>query len=55
MRMRMLCLTIQIKRNDEFNRKHLNKLIIDYLMKHKILGATVWNGFDGFGRRRRSL
>jgi PII-like signaling protein len=51
----MLCLTIQIKRNDEFNRKCLNKLIIDYLMKHKILGATVWNGFDGFGRRRRSL
>ena len=23
-------------------------------MKHKILGAIVWNGFDGFGKRRRS-
>jgi uncharacterized protein len=54
MRMRMLYLPKRIKRNDEFNRKHLNKLIIDYLMKHKILGATVWNGFDGFGKRRRS-
>ena len=50
----MLCLTIRIKRNDEYNHKRLNKLIIDYLMKHKILGATVWNGVDGFGKRRRS-
>lgn len=23
-------------------------------MKHKILGATVWTGVDGFGKRRRS-
>jgi len=52
--MRMLCLTIRIKRNDEFNRKRLSKLIIDYLMKNKILGATVWTGVDGFGKRRRS-
>ena len=50
----MLCLTIRIKRNDEYNHKRLNKLIIDYLMKHKILGATVWNGVDGFGKRRRA-
>ena len=50
----MLCLTIRIKRNDEFNHKRLNKLIIDYLMKKKISGATVWTGVDGFGKRRRS-
>jgi uncharacterized protein len=54
MGMRILCLTIRIKRNDEFNHKRLNKLIIDYLMKHKILDATVWTGVDGFGKRRRS-
>lgn len=54
MRMKMLCLTIRIKRNDEFNHKRLNKLIIDYLIKNKISGATVWNGVDGFGKRRRS-
>ncbi|HEY9486304.1 MAG TPA: DUF190 domain-containing protein [Nitrososphaeraceae archaeon] len=50
----MLCLTIRIKRNDEFNHKRLNKLIIDYLIKNKISGATVWTGVDGFGKRRRS-
>ena len=54
MRMKMLCLTIRIKRNDEFNHKRLNKLIIDYLIKHKISGATVWIGVDVFGKRRRS-
>ncbi len=54
MRMKMLCLTIRIKRNDEFNHKRLNKLIIDYLIKNKISGATVWTGVDGFGKRRRS-
>ena len=52
--MRMLCLTIRIKRNDEFNHKRLNKLIIDYFIKNKISGATVWTGVDGFGKRRRS-
>jgi hypothetical protein len=50
----MLCLTIRIKRNDEFNHKRLNKLIIDYFIKNKISGATVWTGVDGFGKRRRS-
>ena len=49
----MLCLTIRIKRNDEFNHKRLNKLIIDYFIKNKISGATVWTGVDGFGKRRR--
>jgi len=54
MRMKMLCLTIRIKRNDEFNHKRLNKLIIEYFIKNKISGATVWTGVDGFGKRRRS-
>ena len=54
MRMKMMCLTIRIKRNDEFKHKRVNKLIIDFLMKNKISGATVWTGVDGFGKRRRS-
>lgn len=52
--MKMMCLTIRIKRNDEFKHKRVNTLIIDFLMKNKISGATVWTGVDGFGKRRRS-
>jgi hypothetical protein len=53
MGMKMMCLTIRIKRNDEFKHKRLNKLIINHLIKNKILGATVMTGVDGFGKRRR--
>jgi PII-like signaling protein len=52
--MRMLCVTIRIKRNDEFNGKRLHKLLIDFLIQNKIAGSTVWTGVDGFGKRRRS-
>lgn len=52
--MKMLCLTIRIKRNDELNGKRLHKLIIDFLIQNKIAGSTVWTGVDGFGKRRRS-
>jgi PII-like signaling protein len=27
---------------------------MNFLMKNKISGATVWTGVDGFGKRRRS-
>lgn len=50
----MMCLTIRIKRNDEFKHKRVNTLIMNFLMKNKISGATVWTGVDGFGKRRRS-
>ena len=50
----MLCVTIRIKRNDEFNGKRLHKLLIDFLIQNKIAGSTVWTGVDGFGKRRRS-
>lgn len=50
----MLCVTIRIKRNDEFNGKRLHKLLIDFLVQNKVAGATVWTGVDGFGKRRRS-
>ena len=52
--MKMMCLTIRIKRNDEFKHKRVNTLIMNFLMKNKISGATVWTGVDGFGKRRRS-
>jgi len=54
LRIKMMCLTTRIKRNDEFEHKRVYKLIIDFLMKNKISGATVWTGVDGFGKRRRS-
>ena len=50
----MLCLTIRIKRNDEWHGKRLHKAVIDFLMENHVAGATVWTGVDGFGKRRRS-
>ena len=50
----MWCLTIRIKKNDEFNGKRLYKSLLEFLMQNKVAGATVWTGVDGFGKRRRS-
>jgi len=52
--MKMLCLTIRIKRNDELQGKRVSNLLIDFEMQNGIAGATVWTGVDGFGKRRRS-
>lgn len=52
--MKMMCLTIRIKRNDELEGKRVYKLIIDFLMQNNVAGATVWTGVDGFGKRKRS-
>ena len=51
---KMLCLTIRIKRNDEINKKRVEKQIINFLINNKIAGATVWLGVDGFGKRGKS-
>ena len=51
---KMLCLTIRIKKNDEIHGKRLEKRIIDFLIDAKLLGAIVWLGVDGFGKRGRS-
>ena len=51
---KMLCLTIRIKRNDEINKKRLERQIIDFLIGNKVAGATVWLGVDGFGKRGKS-
>jgi PII-like signaling protein len=52
--MKMLSLTIRIKRNDELRGKRLHKLLIDFLIGNKVAGATVWTGVDGFGKRKRA-
>ena len=52
--MKMLCLTIRIKRNDELQGKRLHNLLLDFLIQNKIAGATVWTGVDGFGKRKRA-
>ena len=52
--MKMLCLTIRIKRNDELQGKRLHNLLLDFLMQNKIAGTTVWTGVDGFGKRKRA-
>jgi hypothetical protein len=54
MMQKMWCLTIRIKKNDEYEGKRLGKILIEFLMGAKISGATVWTGIDGFGKRRRS-
>ena len=45
---------IRIKKNDEVGGKRLQILIMDYLMKAKVSGATVWTGVNGFGKRGKS-
>ena len=52
--MKMMCLTIRMKRNDELKGKRVYKLLIDFLMQNHVVGATVWTGVDGFGKRKRS-
>ena len=54
MRQKMWTLTIRIKRNDELGGNRLQTLIIDFLMKAKVGGATVWTGVNGFRKRGKS-
>ena len=52
---KMICLTIRIKRNDELRGKKLEKLLLDFLVQAGISGATVWTGVNGFGKRGTSI
>ncbi len=52
--MKMWSLTIRFKRNDELGGKRLHSLIMDFLKKAGVSGATVWTGVDGFGKRGKS-
>ncbi len=47
-------LTLRIKKNDEVGGKKLQNLIMEYLKKAGIEGATVWTGVNGFGKRGKS-
>jgi PII-like signaling protein len=53
-RQSMLCLTIRIKKNDGLNGKRLEKVLLEFLKKAKVSGATVWLGVDGFGKSGKS-
>ena len=53
-RQSMLSLTIRIKKNDELNGKRLEKVLLEFLKKAKVSGATVWLGVDGFGKSGKS-
>jgi PII-like signaling protein len=54
MRVKMLNLTIRIKKNDELKGKRLEKALLDFLTEAGVSGATVWTGVDGFGKRGKS-
>jgi PII-like signaling protein len=54
MRIKMWDVTIRIKKNDEVGGKRLERLVIDFLVKSGVSGATVWTGVDGFGKRGKS-
>jgi uncharacterized protein len=54
MRMKMWSLMIRFKRNDQVGGKRLERLVIDFLVKAGVSGATVWTGVDGFGKRGKS-
>ncbi len=54
MRVKMWGVTIRIKKNDEVGGKRLEGLVIDFLIKAGVSGATVWTGVDGFGKRGKS-
>lgn len=47
-------LIIRIKRNDEIGGKRVERLLLDFLIKSHVSGATVWTGVDGFGKRGKS-
>ena len=53
-KVKMWCLTIRIKKNDKLRGKLLYKELLKFMMGAGILGATVVNAVDGFGRRGRS-
>jgi len=50
----MWSVTIRIKRNDTLGGKRLEALLMDFLIKAGVCGATIWTGVDGFGKRGKS-
>lgn len=54
MKMKMWNLTIRIKKNDALGGKRMEPLVMDFLKKSGVAGATVWTGVNGFGKRGKS-
>ena len=52
--MKMWCMTIRIKKNDNVKGKRVHNVILDLLKDGNISGATVWTGVAGFGKRGKS-
>jgi PII-like signaling protein len=52
--MKMWCLIIRIKKNDNMKGKRVHNVILDLLKEGKISGATVWAGIAGYGKRGKS-
>jgi PII-like signaling protein len=50
----MLRLVIRIKKHDTIHGKPLHSVLLDFLTKAGISGATVWAGVDGFGKHGKS-
>ena len=51
---KMWCLTVRIKKNDNYEGKRMHQVILDMLKNSNISGATVWTGVAGFGKRGES-
>ncbi|AIC15298.1 DUF190 domain-containing protein [Nitrososphaera viennensis] len=51
---KMVALVIRIKKNDSFEGKRLERVLLDFFIRSGIDGATVWTGVNGFGKRGRS-
>ena len=51
---KMQCMTIRIKKNDNYDGKRMHRVILDILKKSNVSGATVWTGVAGFGKRGES-
>ena len=54
MKMKMWSVQIRFKRNDQVGGKRLEPIIMDFLTKAGVSGATAWTGVDGFGKRGKS-
>jgi len=52
--LKMWCLVIRIKKNDNVKGKRVHNVILEILKKGKISGATVWTGVAGYGKRGKS-
>jgi PII-like signaling protein len=46
---------VRVRKSDKHHSKSTEKILLQLLRQHKILGATVWSGIEGFGKRGKSV